>query len=165
MYVSWPSSPEYNQDIIKQEYLPLCMYIYIYMYIYTQAYLHIHRVQHKNQETMTNISWKLEREINYHWLYLLEVSVLLGFPLCANGRVCWPMQETQGLGFDPCIGKISWRRKRLPSAVFLPGESHRQRSSWATFRRVAKTRTRLNMHSVSVLLTMALLWVYFHPQL
>lgn len=36
------------------------------MYIYTQAYLHIHRVQHKNQETMTNISWKLEREINYH---------------------------------------------------------------------------------------------------
>lgn len=64
MYVSWPSSPEYNQDIIKQEYLPLCMYIY--MYIYTQAYLHIHRVQHKNQETMTNINWKLEREINYH---------------------------------------------------------------------------------------------------
>ena len=31
-------------------------------------------------------------------------------------------------GFDPWIGKIPWRRAWLPTPVFLPGESHGQRS-------------------------------------
>ena len=30
--------------------------------------------------------------------------------------------------FDPWVGKISWRRAWQPTAVFLPGESHGQRS-------------------------------------
>ena len=35
------------------------------------------------------------------------------------------MQENE---FDPWIGKIPWRRERQPTPVFLPGESHGQRS-------------------------------------
>ena len=31
------------------------------------------------------------------------------------------MQET---GFDPCVGKIPWRRERLSTPVFWPGEFH-----------------------------------------
>ena len=31
-------------------------------------------------------------------------------------------------GFDSWVGKIPWRRKWQPTLVFLPGESHRQRS-------------------------------------
>ena len=31
------------------------------------------------------------------------------------------MRET---GFDPCVGKIPWRRERLPTPVFWPGEFH-----------------------------------------
>ena len=30
--------------------------------------------------------------------------------------------------FDPWIRKIPWRREWLPTPVFVPGESHRQRS-------------------------------------
>ena len=30
--------------------------------------------------------------------------------------------------FDPWDGKIPWRRQWLPTPVFLPGESHAQRS-------------------------------------
>ena len=30
--------------------------------------------------------------------------------------------------FSPWVGKIPWRRKGLPTPVFLPGESHEQRS-------------------------------------
>ena len=30
--------------------------------------------------------------------------------------------------FDPCVGKIPWRRAWQPTPVFLPGEFHRQRS-------------------------------------
>ena len=31
-------------------------------------------------------------------------------------------------GFDPCVGKIPWRRAWQPTLVFLPGESLGQRS-------------------------------------
>ena len=31
-------------------------------------------------------------------------------------------------GFDPSVGKIPWRRTQQPTPVFLPGESHEQRS-------------------------------------
>ena len=31
-------------------------------------------------------------------------------------------------GFDPWVGKIFWRTKWQPTPVFLPGESHGQRS-------------------------------------
>ena len=31
-------------------------------------------------------------------------------------------------GFDPCVGKIPWRRKWQPTPVFLPGDLHGQRS-------------------------------------
>ena len=30
--------------------------------------------------------------------------------------------------FNPWVGKIPWRKEWLPTPVFLPGESHRQRS-------------------------------------
>ena len=30
--------------------------------------------------------------------------------------------------FHPWVGKILWRRKQQPTPVFLPGQSHRQRS-------------------------------------
>ena len=32
------------------------------------------------------------------------------------------------LQFNPCVGKIPWRRKWQPIPVFLPGKSHGQRS-------------------------------------
>jgi len=31
-------------------------------------------------------------------------------------------------GLDPWVSKIPWRRVRQPTLVFLPGESHGQRS-------------------------------------
>ena len=29
-------------------------------------------------------------------------------------------------GFDPCVGKVPWKRKWQPTPVFLPGKSHGQ---------------------------------------
>ena len=43
-------------------------------------------------------------------------------------RIHLPMQETQEMGFDPRVGKIPWWRAWQPTPVFLPGESHGQRS-------------------------------------
>ena len=33
-------------------------------------------------------------------------------------------------GFDPLVGKIPWRRERLPTLVFWPGEFHGLYSPW-----------------------------------
>ena len=33
-------------------------------------------------------------------------------------------------GFKPCVGKIPWRRERLPTPVFWPGEFHGLYSPW-----------------------------------
>ena len=48
--------------------------------------------------------------------------------------------------FDPWVGKIPWRRAWQPTPVFLPGESHGQRSlggvGWrGTVHRVTKSQT------------------------
>ena len=48
-------------------------------------------------------------------------------------------------GFNPWIRKIPWRRKWQPTPVFLPGESHRQRSL-AGYKQSDVTE-RLSMHA------------------
>ena len=40
-------------------------------------------------------------------------------------RICLPCRRPR---FDPWVRKIPWRRKWQPTPVFLPGESHGQRS-------------------------------------
>ena len=47
-------------------------------------------------------------------------------------------------GFDPWVRKILWKRKWKASAVFLPGESHGQRSLAGYSPRVPKSQTRLS---------------------
>ena len=48
--------------------------------------------------------------------------MLLGFPGGSAGEesAC----NAGGPGFDSCVGKIPWKRERLPTPVFWPGESH-----------------------------------------
>ena len=57
-------------------------------------------------------------------------------------------------GFDPWVGKIPWRRERLPTPVFWPGEMHglyspRSRKEW-------DTTERLSFHFTSLLLVSVL---------
>ena len=50
--------------------------------------------------------------------------------------------------FNPWVGKIPWRRIWQPPPVFLPGESHGQRSlAGCTVHRVAKSETQLKQFS------------------
>ena len=53
----------------------------------------------------------------------------MGFPGRTRGKepTCQSKRHKR-LGFDPWVGKIPWRRKWRPISVFLPGESHGQRS-------------------------------------
>ena len=47
-------------------------------------------------------------------------SNILGLPLWLSWyRICLQCRRP---GFDPCVGKIPWRRERQPISGFLPGE-------------------------------------------
>ena len=53
----------------------------------------------------------------------------------------WPQYSRPG--FNPWVRKIPWRRKWLPTPVFLPGKSHRQRSLVGYTHWVARVRHNL----------------------
>ena len=50
----------------------------------------------------------------------------MGFPVGSDGKES--CLKCGIPGFNPCVGKISWRRAWQPTPVFLPGEFHGQRS-------------------------------------
>ena len=53
----------------------------------------------------------------------------MGFPGGTSGKEPTSQcRRCKRCGFDSWVGKIPWRRAREPTPVFLPGESHGQRS-------------------------------------
>ena len=53
----------------------------------------------------------------------------MGFPGGASGKeLACQCRRHKRRGFDPWVGTIPWRRAWQPTAVFLPGEPHEQRS-------------------------------------
>ena len=60
------------------------------------------------------------------WFRYFFLLVCKGIPWWLRGwSICLPCRRP---GFYPWVGKILWRRKWQPTPVFLPGESHGQRS-------------------------------------
>ena len=78
----------------------------------------------------------------YLSIYLCIFMYLWGFPGGASSEE--PACQCRGprrCRFDPWVWKIPWRRAWQPTPVFLPGESHEQRSLADTVHRVAKSQT------------------------
>ena len=65
---------------------------------------------HRTERTWNSIPW------------IVEYLDLMMFHMVKN---LLAMQET---GFSPCVWKIPWRRKWLPTPTFLSGDLHGQRS-------------------------------------
>ena len=65
---------------------------------------------------LTPVFWPGE----FHRLYASLLAQLVKSP---------PSMQCGRPGFDPCVGKIPWRREQLPTPVFWPGEFHRLYSS------------------------------------
>ena len=54
---------------------------------------------------------------------------VLGFPRWNSGKEpASQCRRCKRWRFDPCVGKIPWRRKSQPTLVFLPGKAYGQRS-------------------------------------
>ena len=86
------------------------------------------------------------KEVHVEHTWVCSSVSFPGFPAGASGKE--PACQCRRLkrhGFNPCVGKIPWRRKCQPTPVVFPGESHGQRSlvgcsPW----RVGKSQTRLS---------------------
>ena len=64
--------------------------------------------------------------------------MLQGLPLWLSWwSICL---QCRRLGFDPWVGKIPWRRERLPTQVFWPGKFH----GLYTVHGVSKSQTQLS---------------------
>ena len=67
-------------------------------------------------------------DVSRTWIFRL-LKGMTGFPGGASGKepAC-QRRIHKRRRFDPWVGKIPWRRAWQPTLVFLPGESHGQRS-------------------------------------
>ena len=72
------------------------------------------------------------------------MCVLSPFPGGASGKepTC-QCRIRKRREFDPWVGKIPWRRARQPTSLFLPEESHGQRSLASYIPRIARSWTQL----------------------
>ena len=75
-------------------------------------------------KTIIPITWIHQVQAFCHIsLYYLS---LVGLPGCSDGKE--PTCNVGSPRFDPWVRKITWRRERQPTSVFLLGEFHGQRS-------------------------------------
>ena len=80
-------------------------------------------VWRKNQNSVDCFAiWKIPFITYPFFFFFLNLSI----PLWLSGESIH--LQCGRPGFDPWVGKIPWRRERLPTPVFLPGKSHGQRS-------------------------------------
>ena len=71
-------------------------------------------------------------------------------PLAQWERIHLQCRSRRRCGFDPWVRKIPCRRAWQPTPVFSPGESHGQRTWWATVDRVANSQTQLKPLSTHI---------------
>ena len=76
--------------------------------------------------------WQLVKGGLYKWFQETETKVMDPSALSTQKRAS-PVAQLERIrlrcgrpGFDPWVGKIPWRRERLPTPVLWPGESHGQ---------------------------------------
>ena len=95
------------------------------------------RANHESVKCLTQNCW--QNSATRVKLYTLLISTSQVAPAVKNPPA--NAGDIKRHGFGPWVRKIPWRRKWLPTPVFLPGESHGQRSLGSG---VAKSWTWLN---------------------
>ena len=97
---------------------------------------------------------------SFQWIFRVD---FLGFPRGSAGEesTC----SVGHLGLIPGFGKIPWRRERLPTPVFWPGEFQWLYSPWACKESDMAEQLSLSccLEIIKSLFSMTDLWPYTHP--
>ena len=107
-----------------------------YFYDYQAIRYNIEKVMSKTQTLLLS---KLCNLPSYTCFPFIDWLGLPGW-LSSEESTC----QCRKCGFDPCVGKIPWRRKWPLTPAFLPGKSHGQRSLAGDSLWVTKSRTWLS---------------------
>ena len=82
------------------------------------------------------VYWLVKSLRKRRWMcWETKVWILFAMGTFCSGLPWWPSMwriclQCRRPGFSPWVGKIPWRRERLPTPVFWPGEFHRLYSPW-----------------------------------
>ena len=136
-------------------YICVCLYMCVCVYIY-MGFLHslVGKEFACNAGDPSLIPW-LERSpgegIGYPLQYSWASLVLRWYRICLQcGRP----------GFSPWVGKIPWRRERLLTPVFWPGEFHGLYSPWGL--KEQDMTESLSLHLMSVYIYMSCICITLH---
>ena len=91
------------------------MYVLIYNFCFSMTYITLCNMPLSTSLLTTNSN---------SLLFMAE----FGLPWWLSWK--WFRLQCRRPGFDPWVGKIPWRRERLPTPVFWPGEFHGLYSPW-----------------------------------
>ena len=106
----WPKDWSFSFSIIPSKEWLQKLYLTFFIYIYIFFFF------------LTHFSFRYLKPLNT-WHFLS------GFPGGASGKeLACQCRRCKGCRIDPWAGKIPGRRAWQPAPVFLPGESHGQRS-------------------------------------
>ena len=128
--------PDPTTDI--QTHITLQKAFSAHLCVYTTSHTHTHTPHHtctytkKHTYTYTTQTNTLPSAHkctqNTPQTYIYPTTYIQGFPHSSVGKNLPSVQETWVRLFGSWVGKIPWKRKWQPTPVFLPGESHGQRS-------------------------------------
>ena len=126
--------------ICKHVFMPAYMCVFIHEYVHTHAWISIHMYASIQVCICMHIiilcaymSWMCVSVCICVYVFMyaymcvfIHECLPVGFPGGSDGKqsAC----NVGRLGLDPWVRKIRWRRAWKPTPVFLPGESHGQRS-------------------------------------
>ena len=148
------------------------MCVYIYTHTHTHTHTHTYSISKKYfllfcleisvmdlERDKQVMIWILNQccFLKKYELLLSPNQIIDGLPWWLNGKesTC----QCRRRGFYPWVGKIPWRRKWLPTRVFLPGKSHGQRSLPGLSPWVAMSWTQLRDWTITTVMLITWKWV------
>ena len=115
---------------------------YVTQSLHSFTFFSVLFIQTKNPPAMQEtLVWFLRRADPLEQVQANHSSIL-GLPLWLSWlRICLQCGRP---GFGPWVGKFPWRRERLPTPVFWPGEFHGLYSPWG--HKESDTTEQLSLH-------------------
>ena len=87
-------------------------------------------IKTKGNKKCWTLMWRCLGQFPGFSQFLLTFSYMWGFPCGSAGKESIICLQCGRPGFNPWVGKIPWRRERLPTPIFWPGEFCGLHSPW-----------------------------------
>ena len=139
-------------------YICVCIWVCAYIYIHTLRFFS--HLFHFKSRINVLLYWSISRRLAPVFEFYLSLCSI--FPCGSAGKesAC----NTGDMGSITWLGKIPWRRERLPTPEFWPGEFHRLYSPWGRIVRHAWETFTFMYFLIASMVLLLLCWVIYRKQ-